>query len=144
MTTVSAKHPSVWWKVSLSLCFIAGMTSFKSRKHVKNVRSLFLLHNSNFFINVLTSSFWVTVLIWGPWIDLFKLLTYLLTYLLTHSMVQNIIWKPDCHSAYQKNPAFFMKPEGSSPCSQKPATGPYPQPAESSSSHRFLFPFSIA
>jgi hypothetical protein len=23
-----------------------------------------------------------------------------------------------------------MEPEGSSPCSQKPATGPYPQPAE--------------
>jgi hypothetical protein len=25
-----------------------------------------------------------------------------------------------------------MEPEGSSPCSQKPATGPYPEPAESS------------
>jgi len=26
----------------------------------------------------------------------------LLTYLLTYSIVQNIIWKSDCHSAYQK------------------------------------------
>jgi hypothetical protein len=26
-----------------------------------------------------------------------------------------------------------MEPEGSLPCSQKPATGPYPEPAESSS-----------
>jgi hypothetical protein len=25
-----------------------------------------------------------------------------------------------------------MEPEGSLPCSQKPATGPYPEPAESS------------
>jgi hypothetical protein len=30
------------------------------------------------------------------------LLTYLLTYLLTHSMMQDIIWKADCHSACQK------------------------------------------
>jgi hypothetical protein len=37
----------------------------------------------------------------------------LLTYLLTHSVVQNIIWKGDCHLTYQKNPTFFMEPEGS-------------------------------
>jgi hypothetical protein len=55
-------------------------------------------------------------------------------------MVQNIIWKTDCHSAYQKNPDFFMEPEGLSPCLQKPATGPYPEPAESSSPHRSLSP----
>jgi hypothetical protein len=48
-------------------------------------------------------------------------------------MGQNIIWKADCHSACQKYTAFFMEPEGSSPCSQKPVTGPYPEPAESSS-----------
>jgi hypothetical protein len=30
------------------------------------------------------------------------LLACLLTYLLTYSMVQDIIWKADCHSAYQK------------------------------------------
>jgi hypothetical protein len=40
----------------------------------------------------------------------------------------------------KKCPAFFMEPEGSSQCSQKPATGPYPEPAESSSPHRSLFP----
>jgi len=28
-------------------------------------------------------------------------------------------------------PAFFIEPEGSLPRSQKPATGPYPNPAES-------------
>jgi hypothetical protein len=33
--------------------------------------------------------------------------TYLLTYLLTHSMVQNIIWKADCYSAYQKISCFL-------------------------------------
>jgi hypothetical protein len=53
-------------------------------------------------------------------------------------MVQDIIWKADSRLAY-KNPAFFMKPEGSSACSQKPAIGPCPEPAESSSPHRSLF-----
>jgi hypothetical protein len=55
-------------------------------------------------------------------------------------MVQNIISKANCRSAYQKNPAFFMGPEGSSPCSQKPAIVPYPKPAKSSSPHRSLSP----
>jgi hypothetical protein len=40
-------------------------------------------------------------------------------------MVHGIIWKADCHSACQKISHFLMEPEGSSPCSQKPATGPY-------------------
>jgi hypothetical protein len=66
--------------------------------------------------------------------------TYLLTYLLTYSMVQNIIWKADCYSARQKISRFLKEPEGSSPCSQKPATGPYSEPAESSSPHRSLSP----
>jgi hypothetical protein len=68
------------------------------------------------------------------------LLTYLLTHSLTHSMVQDIIWKADCYSARQKTSRFLMEPKGSSPCSQKPATGPYPEPAESSSPHRSLSP----
>jgi hypothetical protein len=34
---------------------------------------------------------------------------------------------------------FLTEPEGS-PCSQKPATGPYPEPAVSSSPHRSLSP----
>jgi hypothetical protein len=59
-------------------------------------------------------------------------------------MVQYIIWKADCHSAYQKNPDFFMEPKGSSPCSQKPATGPYPEPAESSLPHLSLSPWGVA
>jgi hypothetical protein len=32
-----------------------------------------------------------------------------------------------------------MEPEGSSQCSQKPATGPYPEPAESSSPFKTFF-----
>jgi hypothetical protein len=63
-----------------------------------------------------------------------------LTYSLTHSMVQDIIWKADCYSPRQKISRFLTEPEGSSPCSQKPATGPYPEPAESSSPHRSLSP----
>jgi hypothetical protein len=34
--------------------------------------------------------------------------------------------------------AFFMEHEISLPCSQKPAIGPYPEPAESNSPHRSL------
>jgi hypothetical protein len=48
-------------------------------------------------------------------------------------MAQDIIWKADCYSARQKISRFLTEPEGSSPRSQKPATGPYPEPAESSS-----------
>jgi len=33
-----------------------------------------------------------------------------------------------------------MEPEGSSPFSQKPASGPYPEPAEYSSPHRSISP----
>jgi hypothetical protein len=36
-----------------------------------------------------------------------ELLTCLITYLLTHSMVQDIIWKADCHSACQKKSCFL-------------------------------------
>jgi len=40
-----------------------------------------------------------------------------------------------------KQTAFFMEPEGSLPRSQRPATGPYHEPAESSSPHRSLSPY---
>jgi hypothetical protein len=59
-------------------------------------------------------------------------------YLLTHSLT------PWCRILFgkrmKKYSAFFMEPEGSLPCSQKPATGPYPEPTESSSYHRSLSP----
>jgi hypothetical protein len=40
----------------------------------------------------------------------------------------------------KKYPVLFMEHEGSLQCSQKPATGLYPQPVESSSPHRYLSP----
>jgi hypothetical protein len=66
--------------------------------------------------------------------------TYLRTYLLTYSLVKDIIWKADCHSACQKISCFLMEHEGSLLCSHKPATGPYPESAESSSPHSSLSP----
>jgi len=64
------------------------------------------------------------------------LLAYLLTYLLTYFMVQDILLKTDCLSACQKISRLLMEPEGSLPCSQKLATGPYSEPDESSLPHR--------
>jgi hypothetical protein len=55
-------------------------------------------------------------------------------------MVQDIIWQANCQSACQKKKILLMEPEGSLPCSHKTATGPYPEPAESSSPHRYLLP----
>jgi hypothetical protein len=60
-------------------------------------------------------------------------LIYLLTHSLTHSLT------PWCRIFFEKlivtqlvkeQPASVMETEGSLPCLQKPATGPYPEPAE--------------
>jgi hypothetical protein len=59
------------------------------------------------------------------------------------------LFTPSCRTLFEKlivtQPvkkyhAFFMEPEGSLPCSQKLAIGPYPEPAESGSPHRSLSP----
>jgi hypothetical protein len=54
-------------------------------------------------------------------------------------MVQDIISQA-VTQLVKKYPDFFIEPEVSLPCSQKPTTGPYPEPAESSSPHRSLSP----
>jgi hypothetical protein len=46
--------------------------------------------------------------------------------------------KPPIVQLLQKLP-HFMEPEGSSPCSQEPSTGPYPEPFLSSPYYPFLF-----
>jgi hypothetical protein len=74
------------------------------------------------------------------------LLTYLLTYSLTHSLTHSLT--PWCRTLFElliviqhvKNSCFLMEPQGSFPSSQKPATGPYPELAESSLPHRSLSP----
>jgi hypothetical protein len=57
-------------------------------------------------------------------------------------MVLNIILKT-VTQLIKKYSALFMEPEGSSSFSQKPATGPYPEPTESSSRKIQFFHFSI-
>jgi hypothetical protein len=41
-------------------------------------------------------------------------------------------------TAIQEIPSNFKEPEGSSPCSQEPSTGPYPEPVWSSPYHPIL------
>jgi hypothetical protein len=41
-------------------------------------------------------------------------------------------------AATQELPSIFKEPEGSSPCSQEPSTGPYPQPDRFSPYHPIL------
>jgi hypothetical protein len=54
-------------------------------------------------------------------------------------MMQDIFFeKPIVTQLVKQQPAFFMEPEGSLPCSQNPATEPYPEPAKSNSLHRSL------
>jgi hypothetical protein len=69
-------------------------------------------------------------------------LTYLLTYLFSHSLhgAEYYLKSWLSLSLSKKYPAFFIEPEGSPPCSQKPATETYLEPAESSSPHRSLSP----
>jgi hypothetical protein len=47
--------------------------------------------------------------------------------------------KPKCCSARQEILLFFAELEGCLPCSQKPATGPYPEPGEYNSHSHILF-----
>jgi hypothetical protein len=57
---------------------------------------------------------------------------YLLTYLLTHSLTpwcRILFEKLIVTQLIKKKSRFLMEPEGSSLCSQKSATGPYPEPA---------------
>jgi hypothetical protein len=47
---------------------------------------------------------------------------------LTTSMEESTSSETASHSASQEIPTHFMDLEGSLPCSQEPATGPYPEP----------------
>jgi hypothetical protein len=57
---------------------------------------------------------------------------YIHTYLRTELSPS---WEAANCAATQETPSNFKEPEGSSPCSQEPSTGPYPEPVRSSSYH---------
>jgi hypothetical protein len=67
-----------------------------------------------------------------------QLLTYLLTYLLHGA--EYFFEKLIVTQLVKQYPPFFVQPEDSLQCSQKPATEPYTKPAESSSPHQSLSP----
>jgi hypothetical protein len=70
-----------------------------------------------------------------------RLFTYLVTYLLSFLLTawcRMLFEKLIATQLIKKHPAFFMDPQGSLPRSQKPATIPYPEPAEFSSPRRCL------
>jgi hypothetical protein len=61
----------------------------------------------------------------------FENLTYLLKELSSS-------WEAVNCAAIQEIPSNFKEPEGSSPCSEEPSTGPYPEPVRSSPYHPIL------
>jgi len=67
------------------------------------------------------------------------LMLYFLPSLLT-AWCRTIFEKLIVTQLVKKHPASFMESDCSLPCSQKSATGPYLEPAESSSPHRSLAP----
>jgi hypothetical protein len=58
-----------------------------------------------------------------------------LTYLLTEL---SFSWEAANCAAIQETSSNFKEPESSSPCSQEPSTGLYPEPVRSSSFHLIL------
>jgi hypothetical protein len=64
---------------------------------------------------------------------------YLLTYLLTELSPS---WETDNCAATQELPSI-LEPVGSSPSSQEPSTGPYPDPDQSSPYHPLIFLYDI-
>jgi hypothetical protein len=59
---------------------------------------------------------------------------------LTYSLVHGAEYYMESWLALSFSKNVLMEPEDSLPCSQNPATGPYPKPAKSSFSHRSLSP----
>jgi hypothetical protein len=57
--------------------------------------------------------------------------TYLLTYVRSWALPEKLL----IVQPFRNFPASFKEPEGSSPCSQEPSTGPYPEPVQSSPYH---------
>jgi len=117
-------------------CSLEGLEIMKRESYLRNSWITQVLRQGVLHIDNIQSSLQLTKIKttfvlyeWEMWSFIFLeeehkmhvLTKEVLTYLLTYCMVQDIIWKADSHIVKQQ-PAFFMGPEGSLPCSQKPVT----------------------
>jgi hypothetical protein len=72
---------------------------------------------------------------WVFFMQAFAFSVVIMSYLLTELRPS---WEAANCAAIQEIPSNFKEPKGSSPCSQEPSTGPYPEPVRSSPYHPIL------
>jgi hypothetical protein len=111
----TSKKPPCTWRLAINGLHV--VISQKIVFFIATVARTEILNNKILFISVSTTSV--------------ETITYLLTEL-------SPSWEAANRAAIHEIPSNFKEPEGSSPCSQWPSTGPYSEPVRSSPYHPIL------